>query len=231
MTTVKPRTAHRDGTADTDPAAVADRLVESMMHIATDNPFVVKAREGLLTDEDLTTLVRLENATLDNVTTPIALAATRFPDTTSFDFLLEVTQTVREDKAGVLAAAKAGNTALEEYPGHHLGPVAYTYAGYINWLLVNASATSIALVAYADISLWHYACALLTPILEKRPGLPKEVLDYVASYQERPDDILDKALAAATDAIAAGDDLEHAAATVRLMEPHLAAFWQAAAGA
>lgn len=211
-----------------DPAAVANRMVDDMKHIAVDNSFVTKAKQGRLTDDDVHAIVRLEDATLDNVTVPITFAATRFPNTPAMDYLLDLARMVRDDKKGIHAAGLAYGTPLEEHPGHRLPPVAYSYAGFITWVCTHASPAAIALVAYVDITLWHYASALLTPILEKHPGVPREVVDYFASYQQRPDDVLDSSLAVVADGVANGESLQRAVDTTALMADHLAAFWQAA---
>ncbi|MCF3119142.1 hypothetical protein IPZ68_05390 [Streptomyces arenae] len=200
-----------------------------MRHVATENPFVVKARASGLTDDDVASVVRLENATLDNVTACIALAAARFRNTGTMDFLLEIGQLVGTDRDNVRAAAIAYKTPLEEYPGQRLAPVAYTYPSFINWICLHGTPAAIGLVCYADITLWHEACVILTPALRAHPGLPKEVVDYFASYEERPDEVLDKSLAVVEASMTSGADLRRAADTARLMEDHLAAFWRAAA--
>ncbi|OXM49756.1 hypothetical protein CFP75_18450 [Amycolatopsis alba DSM 44262] len=210
------------------PGAVADRLTEIMKHIAVDNSFVTKARHGELSDDNLHAIVRLENATLDNVMVPLAQAIARFPNTPVMDYLLDLTQMVRDDKKGISAAGVAYGTQLDEHPGHRLDSAAYTYAGFINWLCLNANSTAIALAVYVDVTLWHYASALLTPILEKHPGLPKEVVDYFAAYQERPNEVLDKSLAVVANGVANGESLQEAVDTVMLIDEHLAAFWRAA---
>ncbi len=208
--------------------AAAERLVTAMRYVATDNPFVAKARAGRLTDDDIAALVRLENATLDNVTGCVTLAAARFPNTPAMDFLLDVGQMVSTDRKNIRAGAAAYGTRLEEHPGQRLESVAYGYTGFINWLCLNADSAAIALVAHADIALWHEACVILTPVLRKHVGLPDEVVDYFASYEERPGEVLDQALDIVAGGVAEGQDLRKTVDTARLMEDHLAAFWRAA---
>ncbi|MFE7122092.1 beta-ketoacyl synthase N-terminal-like domain-containing protein [Streptomyces sp. NPDC057654] len=94
--------------------------------------------------------------------------------------------------------------------------------------LIRAGTLDIALVAHADIALWHEACVILTPVLRKHAGLPDEVVDYFALYQERPDEVLDQALDVVAREVAEGRDLQRTVDTAKLMEDHLAAFWQAA---
>ncbi|MFF0738816.1 hypothetical protein ACFYVL_00265 [Streptomyces sp. NPDC004111] len=163
------------------------------------------------------------------MTGPVALSAARFPNTAATDFLLEVGEPVSTDGKNIRAAALAYGTPLEEYPGQKLGSVAYGYPPFINWICLQGSAAAIALVAYVNISLWHEACAILTPALRKHPGVPEEVMAYFAAYEERPTDILDKALAIVADETKAGHSVQQASDTGRLMEKHLAAFWQPAA--
>ncbi|KOG85175.1 hypothetical protein [Streptomyces varsoviensis] len=209
--------------------AAAERLVTAMRYVATDNAYIAKARAGRLTDDDIAALVRLENATLDNVTGCIALAAGRFPNTPAMDFLLDLGQMVSTDRRNIRAGAAAYGTALEEIPGQRLESVAYGYMGFINWLCLNADPAAIALVAHADVALWHEACVILTPALQKHAGLPTEVVDYFAGYQERPTEVLDQALEIVAGEVAEGrQDLQQTVGTARLMEDHLAAFWRAA---
>ncbi|MBY6307454.1 hypothetical protein CRV15_30845 (plasmid) [Streptomyces clavuligerus] len=199
-----------------------------MRHTATDNDYVAKARAGELTGDDIAALVRLENATLDGVTAPIGLAAARFRNTPAMDFMLDIGRMVSVDRTNIRASAVAYGTALEEYPGQRLDPVAYGYTGFINWACVHADAEAMALIAYVDITLWHEACVILTPVLRKHPGLPHEVVEYFASYEERPDEVLDAALDVIAHGVAQGYELQRAVDTARLMGDYLATFWRAA---
>ncbi|WP_424216180.1 hypothetical protein ACN20G_28970 (plasmid) [Streptomyces sp. BI20] len=218
-------------TVTTDTTSVrgtADRLVERMRHVATENAYVTKARDGKLTAADVANLVRLENATLDNVTQSIALGAARMRNTAAMDFLIEVGRLVAVDRKNVRAAAVAYGTPLEGHPGEHLDSTAYGYAGFVNWACLHTEAAAMALIAYVDITLWHEACVLLTPALRELPGLPHEVVHYFALYEERPSEILDLALELVAAETGSERDLLRAADTTALMEEHLAAFWRAA---
>ncbi|MFD9061115.1 hypothetical protein ACFVZ3_06290 [Kitasatospora purpeofusca] len=202
------------------------QLADGMRHVATANTFVSAAARGKLTSLGIEAVVRLESATLTNVTACLDLAAARFGTGEGAGFMREMARLVAVDLAGIRAAEHDLGITPELHPGHQLPSVAYGYPGFINWLCLHADPAAIALVAHTDLLLWHDACALLTPALRAHGGLPTSVVDYFASYEQRPDEALELAVDLAVRAVDGGADLHRATDVARLMEGHLAAFWR-----
>ncbi|MFF2619854.1 hypothetical protein [Kitasatospora sp. NPDC058046] len=201
------------------------QLADGMRHVATANPFVATAARGELTRPDIEALVRLEAATLENVTTCLDLAAARFRNTPGASYLRDLAGTVAVDQAGIRAGAAALGITPEEYPGQQLQSIGYGYASFINWLALHATPAAFALVAHTDLLLWHDACVVLTPALRAHQNLPMEVIAYFASYEKPPEDVLEQSVQLVVHEVDTGADLGQAADTARLMHDHLASFW------
>ncbi|MFD5554635.1 hypothetical protein ACFWIA_12445 [Streptomyces sp. NPDC127068] len=212
-----------------NPGLIADRIVDAIRHVVMDSSFVGHGRAGTLTDEQLVKILTVENSTVDNVTTPLYIAASRFSRTTAGDFLADVVRGVRVDKANCLLASQSIGAPPEGHPGLQQPPEAYAYAGYISWLCLHGGRTSLALLVYVDFVLAHEACVAIVPQLERRAGLPREVIDYFSMYVPRPTGVLDAAVTVMKEGMAAGEDLQEAVDAVAMMGHYLGAFWAVAA--
>ncbi|MFI9383486.1 hypothetical protein [Kutzneria sp. NPDC052558] len=232
MTTTHIRTDHLIVTAAEreDPRLAADRLVDAIRHVVMDSPVVVNGVQGTLSNDGIATILHVENATVDNIVVPLHIAASRFRRTKAVDFIAEITRQVRFDKQNVFHAATAFGITPEAHPGKLLAASAYSYAGYISWLCLNASQSAFALLVYLDYSLAHEACAALVPALRRRPGTPPEIVSYFGLYEERPTEVLDAAIDIVRDGLAHGEDLQEAIDAVSMAEPYLGAFWRLSRG-
>lgn len=158
-----------------------------------------------------------------------AQLAARFPGGAAGEFFLSMAEGegVALDLLGGLAGW-LGMTS-DDLAAHEPDPGAQAYPSFVAWLALNGSRADVVLAFVANLAAWGENCARVASGLREAYGAGDDAVAFFEFFANPPADFEQRALAALTEGIAAGDSLVLARRATRLMQAYELSFWDALA--
>ncbi|MDT2009317.1 transcriptional regulator [Rhodococcus opacus] len=205
---------------------VQRELADTAAAIST-HPFLNLLRAKDIPHDGLCALAAEQHLVVSSDRRSFAQLAARFPAGRSGEFFLDMAQgegVALDRLRGLMDWLQLTEDELVSYEPR---PGARAYPAFVAWLALNGSRADVVLAFVANLAAWGANCGQVAAALRQSYGADDEAVAFFDFFATPPGDFESRALAALSEALAAGDSPIQARRATRLLQAYELSFWDA----